>query len=91
MQRIISVIFIFATVIAPALAKTLTYNEHQTLNLRDQGFPADQRATNALIADGNTVYGVTSGDNCHVFRMDPESMKVKNLATIDGPNTVMKG
>ena len=72
-------------------AGSLTYNSFETINLRDQGIPADERATNCLIAKDNTVYGVTSGDNCHVYRCDPSNGKAEVLATIEGPNTVMKG
>jgi len=72
------------------VAKTLTYNQATTVNLRDQGIPADERATNVLVAAGDVVYGATSGDKCHVFRLDPKTSKVSVLATIDGPNTVMR-
>lgn len=72
-------------------AKTLTYNLHEEVSLRDQGFAADERETNALVSAGNLVYGATSGDRCHVFRFDPNEGAVEIFATIPGPNTVMKG
>ncbi|MCE5250314.1 hypothetical protein LLG96_08850, partial [bacterium] len=48
-------------------AETMTYNKLEQVNLRDRGIPADERSTNILIADGNVVYGATSGDKCHIF------------------------
>jgi outer membrane protein assembly factor BamB len=75
----------------PAMAGLQTYNTLETINLRDQGLPADERATHCLIAVGDSVYGVTSGDRCHVFRCDPAAGTVSVLATIEGPNTVMRG
>lgn len=76
---------------ATAGAKTLTYNQLDEVSLRDQGFAADERETNVLIAVGDVVYGVTSGERCHVFRFDPSSGLVTPLGTLPGPNTVMKG
>lgn len=75
----------------PAAAKTLTYNQLDTINLRDRGMASDERTTNALLVDGGTVYGATSGDVCHIFRFDPATGAVDILATLPGPNTVMKG
>ena len=72
-------------------AKTVAYNKLTLVNLCDQGIPADQRATNVLLTMDNIVYGATSGDRCHVFRFDPKTLQVRVLATIGGPNTVMKG
>ena len=71
-------------------AKTLTYNRLDIVNLRDQGLPADERSTNALLAHGNVVYGATSGDRCHIFRFTPASGRVEVLATLPGPNTILK-
>jgi outer membrane protein assembly factor BamB len=71
--------------------KLMTYNQLEVVNLRDQGFPADERSTNALITVGNKVYGATSGDKCHIFRFDPHTKTVTSLATIEGPNTILKG
>ncbi|MCE5250988.1 hypothetical protein LLG96_12285, partial [bacterium] len=71
--------------------ETMTYNKLEQVNLRDRGIPADERSTNILIADGNVVYGATSGDKCHIFRFEPRSGNLKILATIDGPNTILKG
>ena len=72
-------------------AKILTYNKLEQINLRDMGIPTDERSTNVLIASGKAVYGATSGDTCHVFRFDPQTGKLLVLASIDGPNTVLKG
>ena len=72
-------------------SKTLTYNQMDTVNMRGRGIPADERATNILIATDNVVYGATSGDKCHVFRFDPKTSELEVLATIDGPNTVGRG
>jgi hypothetical protein len=85
---IVIICFLFAPV---AWGKTLLYNQLDTVNLRDQGIPSDERSTEALIASGDVVYGVTSGDKCHVFRFDPQAKKVTVLADIPGPNTVLKG
>ena len=78
-------------IVAAADAKTLTYNQLDEVSLRDQGFAADERETNVLIAVGDVVYGATSGERCHVFRFAPSSGSVTPLATLPGPNTVMKG
>ncbi|MFV2068404.1 MAG: hypothetical protein ACC645_15650, partial [Pirellulales bacterium] len=75
----------------PLHAKTLTYNQLDTISLRDQGLAADERATHVLIAHGAVVYGATSGDACHIFRFDPSKSKVTVLATIPGPNTIVRG
>ena len=72
-------------------AKILTYNQADEVNLRDEGVPTDERATHCLIARGKVVYGVTSGDQCHVFRYESETGTFTILATLAGPNTVMKG
>jgi hypothetical protein len=74
-----------------AAAKSLTYHQLDTVNLRDQGFSADERATHILITEGDVVYGTTSGERCHIFRFDPAAKTVEPLVTLDGPNTVMKG
>lgn len=74
-----------------SLGKTLVYNELNTVNLSDRGIPADERSTNILLSSQNGIYGATSGDKCHVFRFDPQSEEIQVLATIDGPNTVMRG
>ena len=71
--------------------KTPVYNELTTVNLRDQGIPADERSTNILVSSGRGVYGATSGDKCHIFRFDPPSGEFRILATVDGPNTIMRG
>lgn len=73
------------------LAKTLTYNQLDIVNLCDQGIPADQRSTHVLVASGNIIYGATSGHTCHVFRFDPKTKKLTVLASIEGPNTILKG
>ena len=72
-------------------AKTLTYNEAETVNLCDRGIPTDERATHVLIARENLVCGCMSGDRCHVFRFDPQTSSIRILASLDGPNTVLKG
>lgn len=73
-------------------AKELTYNESTLLNMRDAaGIPADERAVNVLVAEGNAVYGATSGDACHIFRYDAETDQVTQLATIPGTNTILRG
>lgn len=71
--------------------QAMTYNQLDVVNLNDQGFPTDERSTNILIANGNVVYGATSGEKCHIFRFDPSVKKATLLATIEGPNTVLKG
>ena len=72
--------------------KFLTYNQATEVNLRDAaGLEADARETNVLIAEGNAIYGATSGDVCHVFRFDAETRKVEVLSTVPGTNTVMRG
>jgi outer membrane protein assembly factor BamB len=76
---------------APGQGKLMTYNQLEVVNLRDQGFPADERSTNVLITAGDRVYGATSGDKCHIFRFDPHTKTVTNLATIKGPNSILKG
>ena len=72
-------------------AKTMMYNQHDIVSMRDQGLLADERETNVLEAVGNVVYGATSGDRCHVFRFSPGSKELQILGTLPGPNTVMKG
>jgi len=74
-----------------SFAETMTYNQLEQINLRDKGISADERSTHMLIAAGDVVYGVTSGDKCHVFRFEPHDGTLTVLATIDGPNTVLKG
>ena len=81
-------LFLFAVGVS---AKTLTYNQLDIVNLRDQGIPADERSTNVLAVSGNSVYGATSGDICHIFRFNPQSRVVEILASIEGPNTILKG
>lgn len=68
-----------------------TYNQLDYVNLRDFELPADERSTNILISNGDKVYGATSGFKCHIFAFDGTSNAVKILASINGPNTVMKG
>ncbi|HIJ64948.1 MAG TPA: PQQ-like beta-propeller repeat protein [Candidatus Hydrogenedentes bacterium] len=72
-------------------AKTLTYNDADVVNMRELGIPADERETHVLRTDGDVVYGATSGDQCHVFRFDPAPKTLDVLATIPGPNTVLRG
>ncbi len=83
-------ILISVAMVWNAQAKTLTYNQLDVVNLRDQGIPADERAVNVLVADGDVVYGATSGDKCHIFRFDPANKKVTVLATLPGPNTILR-
>ena len=73
------------------LAQAMTYNQLDVVNLNDQGFPADERSTNILINKGNMTYGATSGEKCHIFRFDTSVKKATLLASIEGPNTVLKG
>ena len=82
----------FVLLSATALfSDSFTYNRLETLNMRDLGIPADERSTNVLIPAGSSVYGATSGDRCHIFRFEPSSKKLTDLAIIDDPNTVLKG
>ena len=62
MHRHMCVVVALLLSVGVALAKTPTYNKMATVNMRDQGIPADERATNVLLASGNIVYGATSGD-----------------------------
>lgn len=71
--------------------KIMVYNKLETVNMRDQGLPADERSTNILISGGDVVYGATSGEKCHVFGFNPLTKKIFKLATINGPNTILKG
>lgn len=89
MKRII--LGVLLVLVTAAHAKTVTYNHLEEVNLQDQGIPSDERAMNVLIADGDMVYGATSGDKCHIFQFDPATATIKVLATLPGPNTVMKG
>jgi len=89
--RIALLVSVMLVAASSGAAKTLTYNEAATVSMRDRGLPADERCTNVLLADGNLVYGATSGDRCHVFRFDPITSELTVLASIPGPNTVMKG
>jgi len=92
MKKIVVVVLLLIVISTGSLpAKTLTYNQLDVVNLRDRGIPTDERATNVLIAKRNTVYGTTSGDKCHVFRFTPASASLEVIATIEGPNTVMRG
>ncbi len=92
MMKKVCVLFVIIMCMAASVsAKTLTYNQLDIVNMRDRGIPADERSTNVLIASGNMVYGATSGDRCHIFRFDPRTKDIVDLAVIDGPNTVMKG
>ncbi len=87
-------ILFFLLALLPAVcspAQTMTYNSLEVVNLRDRGIPADERSTHVLDADGNLVYGATSGDTCHIFRFDPKTKTLKDLAWIPGPNTILKG
>lgn len=89
--RVLGGFVLLFSLAAGSPAKTLTYNQLVTVNLRDQGIPSDERSTNVLAASGDLVYGATSGDRCHIFRFDPKAGKVTVLATIEGPNTILKG
>jgi streptogramin lyase len=91
MIRWIAGCIFFFSVLSSLSAEPMTYNQLDTVNLRDLGIPADERSTNVLIASGKTVYGATSGDVCHIFRFDPKTKTLADLARIKGPNTVMKG
>lgn len=91
MSRFGILLFAALVVVGTARAKTLTYNQLDVVNMRDREIPADERATNVLVTADSLVYGATSGDKCHVFRFDPEASKITVLATIPGPNTVMRG
>ena len=64
MKRII--LGVLLVLVTAAHAKTVTYNHLEEVNLQDQGIPSDERAMNVLIADGDMVYGATSGDKCHI-------------------------
>ncbi|MHB9027345.1 MAG: NHL repeat-containing protein [Candidatus Latescibacterota bacterium] len=90
MRGILLVVLVFLLP-AAAPARMPTYNQLETVNLRDLGLPADERSTNVLLAAGNLVYGATSGDACHIFRFDPKAKALVDLAQIKGPNTVLKG
>ncbi|MHB9030328.1 MAG: NHL repeat-containing protein, partial [Candidatus Latescibacterota bacterium] len=74
-----------------ATSKTPVYNQLDTVNLRDRGVSSDERSTHVLAAAGDAVYGATSGDKCHIFRFEPKTGKLTVLATLPGPNTVLKG
>jgi hypothetical protein len=91
MKKSLLFVLICAVLVASADAKTLTYNELRTVNLNDRGLPADERSTNVLIAAGDSVFGATSGVRCHIFRFDPGRDVFQNLASIEGPNTILKG
>jgi len=84
-------VFLMILISTGISAKTLTYNNLETVNLNDMGIPADERAMNTLIVSGNKVFGATSGDKCHIFRFDPSAKEIKILATVKGPNTILKG
>jgi len=90
-KRLVLLLLVFTCVGGIVSAKTMTYNDFETVNLNDLGIPADERSTNVLIASGDIVFGATSGDKCHIFRFDPRARKLKVLATIEGPNTILKG
>ena len=91
MKRTGLILCLLLVLVTAAHAKTVTYNHLEEVNLQDQGIPSDERAMNVLIADGDMVYGATSGDKCHIFQFDPATATIKVLATLPGPNTVMKG
>ena len=91
MKQFLAALLFVVLPISTVQAKTLTYNQLDVVNLCDQGVPADERSTNVLIAAGDVVYGATSGFRCHVFRFEPKTKKTTVLASIDGPNTIMKG
>ena len=91
MKRLV-VCVLFAVLFAPAaFTKTLTYNSCETVNLNDLGLPADERSTHVLAASGDIVFGATSGFKCHVYRFEPKTKRLTVLATVEGPNTVLKG
>lgn len=91
MRNILCLLLIALISCTAVKAKTLTYNQYDVVNLRDQGIPTDERSTNVLIADDGVVYGASSGFTCHVYRFDPSTKNVTILASIDGPNTILKG
>ncbi len=80
-----------ALMFAGAGAKTLTYNDLRTVNLNDLGIPTDERSTQVLISAGNVVFGATSGRRCHIFSFEPTAARFRDLAVLDGPNTILKG
>jgi hypothetical protein len=90
-RRMMACSFVMLACFSIAEAGTYTYNELTVVNMRDQGLPADERATKVLVAEGDFLYGATSGDQCHVFRFDPATSEITVLATLPGPNTVMRG
>ena len=91
MKQYVCVLLSLPVLTGAASAKTLTYNQMTTVNMRDQGIPADERSTNVLLTRNNLVYGATSGDTCHVFRFDPKTLRITVLGTVRGPNTVVRG
>lgn len=91
MKNIAAMILGFFIITGGSLRNPPTYNKLDTVNLRDQGIPSDERSTNVLAVSGDIVYGATSGDRCHIFRFGPKTGKVEVLATIPGPNTILKG
>ena len=91
MKKILFLIAVLFLAASLSSAKLYTYNQLDTVNLNDLGIPADERSTNILIPAGKVAYGATSGDRCHIFRYDPASNQMKDLAVVDGPNTVLKG
>jgi hypothetical protein len=91
MNYCVSYLCVILLSVSSAFSKNLTYNSLEVVNLCDRGIPADERSTNALLASGNFIYCATSGDVCHIFRFDPKTKALKDLARIAGPNTVLKG
>ena len=91
MKKILYLAIAFCLSASFVSAKTFTYNQLDTVNLNDLGIPADERSTNILLPAEKVVFGATSGNRCHIFRYDSATHKLKDLAVIDGPNTVLKG
>ncbi len=50
MKRIALTMCAHFGIVFAAGAKTLTYNQHEEISLRDRSLPADEGATNVLIA-----------------------------------------
>ncbi|MFH1742695.1 MAG: hypothetical protein ABIH23_27125 [bacterium] len=91
MKQLTTAVLLLLVTASGISAKTLTYNQLDVVNMRDHGISTDERCTNVLVAVDRSVYGATSGDKCHVFRFDPGIGHIKVLATIEGPNTIMRG
>lgn len=91
MRKLGLILLSFLFFCGSVFGQNYTYKKLEIANLNDLGIPTNERSTNCIVTEGNVVFGATSGERCHLFRYDPQSKTLKDLAVIEGPNTILKG